>query len=290
MRVVLRSIRRHGWTAAAARAWYGLRSASVERFVFVATTGRSGTKTLTRICRRVPGCRAFHEPYPIMNGEVLDAAAHGRDGEVRWHWERVKSINVLRKAAGSRYYVETNHQFVKTFARHALEALAGRVAIVHLVRDPIAVARSIDALRDHPGTATGNAWWLDPRGGANVIRIADALERDPRYAHPFHRALWYWYEVEARVARLKDEHPDVPCEVLRTEELSDPVRVGAALGRIGMATDAATVAEACAVSHRRAGDKRGEGVEAERAAEMHARFRDLLRERGYDPERFAHAG
>src|SRR6185437_13379352 len=85
-----------------------LRTQSVKRFIFTATTGRSGTLTLSELFTTVPDCASVHEPYPIMNEEVLRAASYGNEAEVDRVYNRVKSINILRAAVGRRYYVEAN--------------------------------------------------------------------------------------------------------------------------------------------------------------------------------------
>src|SRR5215472_19248542 len=105
--------------AAVARCYYALRSRTVERLIFTATTGRSGTLTLTRIFAGIPGCRALHEPYPVMHDEALRAANYG-DSAALDRFYRAKSINILRAAAGYQYYLEANHLFIKTFVAHAV--------------------------------------------------------------------------------------------------------------------------------------------------------------------------
>jgi hypothetical protein len=63
--------------AGVARPYYALRARTVERLVFTATTGRSGTLTLAGIFARIPGCRALHEPYPIINDEATRCGIAG---------------------------------------------------------------------------------------------------------------------------------------------------------------------------------------------------------------------
>src|SRR5215468_9359972 len=88
--------------AAAARWYRNVRARTVEKLIFTATTGRSGTQTLSRIFAGIPCCRALHEPKPIMNGMALRAASYG-DQPTLERFYRAKSINILRAAAGHRY-------------------------------------------------------------------------------------------------------------------------------------------------------------------------------------------
>jgi hypothetical protein len=54
----------------------------LERVIFTATTGRSGTMTLAKLFSIVPDCVALHEPGPKMHGRVLKAASYGNPGFV----------------------------------------------------------------------------------------------------------------------------------------------------------------------------------------------------------------
>ena len=168
----------------------------VERFIFCATTGRSGTETLSAILAAGDGVVSAHEPCPVLNSHVLQAALAGRSRAVRLAWSRLKLPVVLRTARGHRIYAETNHQFVKVFADLAYEAFGPRLAVVHLVRDPFAVARSMHELGQVPGTAAGSRWRIAPWAPTNIVPFAIAAEHG--LTHPFHRCLWYCLETEAR--------------------------------------------------------------------------------------------
>ena len=138
---VLRALKYSPPAAAVARSYYTLRTRTVQRLIFTATTGRSGTLTLTKLFTGIPGCHALHEPYPVMNDEVLRAASYG-DTDALDRFYRAKSINVLRAAAGYRYYLEANHLFIKTFVAHAARDFGGRLAVIHLIRPVLEVATS----------------------------------------------------------------------------------------------------------------------------------------------------
>jgi hypothetical protein len=221
--------------AAVARCYYTLRTRTAERFIFTATTGRSGTLTLTRIFAGIPGCRALHEPYPVMNDAVLRAASYG-DSAALDRFYRVKSINILRAAAGCRYYVEANHLFIKSFVAHAAREFSNRLAVIHLVRPALEVATSIYRLHRQPGTESGNRWWLDYRAPLNRIRIADALE-DGEFSHPFYKGLWYWFEIETRVREWQQRLPGVPFVRFETDWFNDPHRLLTLVTDLGIVAD-----------------------------------------------------
>jgi hypothetical protein len=260
-----------------------LRTRKLERAIFTATTGRSGTLTLSRIFSTVRGCISLHEAHPVMNGAVLRAASYGDTALVNRVYRRVKSVNIRRAAVGQRYYFEANHLFIKAFAHNAVEDFGDRIAVVHLVRPAVEVATSIYSLRDYPGTDRGNYWWLDFRAPTNRISIADLLESDPEFSHPFYKALWYWHEVEARIAAFRLEMPTVRFVRLQTEWLNDPLRMCDLLEDLGVEYDTAVIEAMIGIKeHTKDDQKIGSALPAEVAEEMASRFRKLLERLGKD--------
>src|ERR1700740_1104738 len=69
-------IKHNAVVAPVARFWLGLRARGLEKVIFTATTGRSGTLSLAKLFAAVPGCRSVHEGHPVMNGTVLRAASY----------------------------------------------------------------------------------------------------------------------------------------------------------------------------------------------------------------------
>jgi hypothetical protein len=70
------------------------RTRRLERVIFTATTGRSGTLTLSRLFSAVRGCIALHEPHPVMNGAVLRAASFGDAALVDRVYRQIKAVNI----------------------------------------------------------------------------------------------------------------------------------------------------------------------------------------------------
>jgi hypothetical protein len=253
----------------------------LEKLIFTATTGRSGTKTLVKLFAAVPGCASLHEPWPNMSCAVLRAAANGDDALVREVYERVKSLNILRSAIGQRYYFEGNHCFVKTFAPLALEEFGDRVAIIHLVRPAVEVATSIFRLREEPGTALGNAWWLDYHAKTNLIPIADALDSDTELSHPFYKALWYWHEIEARVAALRASVPSVKIVRFETAWLDDKAKVLRLFAQLGLPVDEERIEPVIGSWCNQREDQKGiSALPEERREHMLLRLREVLARRG----------
>jgi hypothetical protein len=260
---------------------FSLQTRRLERLVFTATTGRSGTLTLTRLFATVPGCRAEHEAHPVMNGPVLRAASYGDSALVDRVYERVKSVNIRRAAVGHRYYFEANHLFIKTFAHHVVADFGRRVAVVHLVRPAVEVASSIYQLGDYSSIERANYWWLDIRAPTNLLSIPDLLESDPEFSHPFYKGLWYWYEVEARIAAWRASMPAVQVIDFETRWLNDLGRVCGLLDQLGMPYERAPLALLVGTrEHTKDHQKIGAALAAEEAEQKAGRFRQLLEQLG----------
>lgn len=205
--------------------YYDLKLRKLKSLIFVATTGRSGTLTLVDIFNQLENCVALHEPYPAMHDNILHAAAYGNESAVEEFYKIRKSVNIRREAIGKEYYLEANHLFIKTFIEYAVEDFGDKIKVLHLVRNPTKVANSIYALQDQPGTIEGNRWWLDYRAPTNLISIADALDNDSEFKHPYYKALWYWFETESRVAAWQKKLPNIPFIFFKTESFNDTAKL-----------------------------------------------------------------
>jgi hypothetical protein len=279
--MLLSHIKYHPIISDQVRRYYRFRCRNLKKMVFVATTGRSGTMTLGDIFNAIPGCKAEHEPYPAMIDDVLAAKSSGNEGYVKDMYWRVKSINLWRAAAGYQFYFESNHMFVKTYIEYAVEDFGDRTLVIHLVRDPAKVANSIYALQDFPGTIEGNKWWLDYRAENNLLAIPDILDHDEEFKHPFYKGLWYWYEMEARIASWKRKLPRVTFLHFRTEDFNDHSRTCALLKEIGVDFDPDLVAARISTkSNTRPEQKIAEPLPSSEAEERHQRFRQFLHAKG----------
>jgi len=267
--------------AAIAKPALRLRTRELEKVIFTATTGRSGTLTLAKLFCTVPGCVAVHEAPPIMNGPVLEAANYGNPALIDRVYRQIKSINILRASIGQRYYMEANHLFIKTFFQQANHEFGDRLAVIHLVRPAIEVATSIYRLQDYPGTERGNYWWLDYRAPSNLIQIADLLDFDVEFSHPFYKALWYWYEIEARISAWRALMPLLKFVRFETDWLNDAGKVFELLDDLGLDYDRQTVAARVGIrEHDKEHQKISPALPSTQAQEMHSRYRQLLAARG----------
>ncbi|MBU0985585.1 MAG: hypothetical protein KKA42_17065 [candidate division Zixibacteria bacterium] len=214
------SLKYNSFTAGLYNLILNIRTTGVDGYVFVATTGRSGSESLSKIFQAADRAVCLHEPYPIMLTMPKDPSQREEYFETRFRQR--KRINVKRSAAKYRYYVETNHQFVKNFIVPAVGEFGDKMRIVHLHRDPVKVATSFLSIDSIPGkTPTGIHYLLDPADESNRIRIVDLLNGDPAFSHDFLRCVWYWYEIETRTREYRTRFSNVPWFSLNTEQLND---------------------------------------------------------------------
>ena len=276
------SLKRNLAVASLARSYYRLRTAKLEKVIFTATTGRSGTLTLAKLFSAIPDCLSLHEPWPVMNEDLLRAATFGDMPQVARYFYRVKSINIRRAAMPYRYYVEANHLFIKSFVEYAAKEFGGRLAVVHLVRSPVEVATSMFRLQEYPGTPKADAWWLDYRAPSNRIRIVDLLEGDAEFRDPFYRCLWYWFEIEARTQEWKERLPGVPFCRFETNWFNDQARVFGLLNQLDLRYEPNAVANLVGrKEHARDSEKKSPGLDPDLAQKMCLRLERVLVDRGY---------
>lgn len=252
--------------------------AGVEAYVFSATTGRSGSMTLANVLESLQDAVVFHEPDPIMHSRHLSGPDRLASlDELFW---RRKRIEVHRAARGHRYYVETNHQFIKGFAEQAAAWFGDRLRVVHLRRDPVSVATSFYRMSSIPGLPRrGSLWLLDPRSDDNLIQLGEMLFGSGEFGHDYYKCLWYWYETEARVRHFRDRHPKVSVESIGTGDLNDLDRVRALLQGLGLAYDETALAGRVGQRHNEKSHDVQNVLPREEAECMTARFRALLSDR-----------
>jgi len=143
-----------------------------ENYIFVVTTGRSVSGTLANIFKKIKSVHAEHEPYPIMHNN-LDLP---KKLFKIWNWYlfyfvKYPSILLSRKE-GEKTYLETNHLFLKSFLKYATRVFKNKIRIIHLIREPHLVAKSIYEINKIPGKKLGNRWYLNPADVDNQINFS----------------------------------------------------------------------------------------------------------------------
>jgi hypothetical protein len=254
------------------------RTANVKAYVFAATTGRSGTSSLGKIFSAVPGSICFHEPYPIMFNDCPEGVDIRK---YRRHEFYVKKrTNIKRSAIGFDYYVETNHQFIRSFYSHAIDYFKDKIKIIHLYRDPVKVARSFYSINSIPGvTRNGLLYMIDPRDHDNVIQISDLLFSNGEFGHDLYKTLWYWYETEARAIKARQAYPDITWFDLKTEELGNRDKAIEMFDTFKMPYDADILDSVIGTRTNLKTDLKSKNIEYEKCKRFHQRFLQMLGER-----------
>ncbi len=219
-KINLPSIKHNKFTSVLINTFLENKYSQNKKFIFASTTGRSGTTTLTNILAACENVSAFHEPYPIMNGKTLKEYNNNDKERARNMFNFIKVPNILRSIGLSETYFESNHMFIKSYVEFAYQYFGNSMRVIHLRRNPLEVADSIISIQNEPGTESGNQWWLGYNWNGNLIQIEEFLDSYTGIEASFLKALWYWYEVEARITYWKQKLPDLTVVTIETEQLN----------------------------------------------------------------------
>ncbi len=260
------------------------RAQTVEAYIFMATTGRSGSKSLARVFEAADDAVTYHEPYPIMFSHFPDLDEPPK-GEARKEYFRKlfyvkKGINIKRNAIGHRYYVETNHQFIKNFADFAIEYFGDRIRIIHVLRDPVKVASSFYSIESIPDTTPrGKVYAIDPKDEENIVQMDDLLYHDPEFKDPFYKCLWYWYELHSRTKRYKERHPSVRWHTMNTHDMNDREKLVEMFDALGVSYNSDKLDEVVGTRSNRVPHMKKQAIDPEKANEMHRKLLAKMVER-----------
>jgi hypothetical protein len=197
-----------------------VRCNGVDSYIFVASTGRTGTVSLAKIFEQINKAASFHEPYPIMLNDYPHGACKKKYFDSLFN--KLKRIYIKRAAIGNKYYIETNHMFVKNFIHQSIKQFDKKIKIIHLTRDPVSVARSFYQIGSIPGKSKrGKLYLLDPEDADNIIRYPSKIGKNQKFDDDLMRCIWYWYEIEARIQKFKGEYSNVFWYTIKTDYLND---------------------------------------------------------------------
>ena len=251
-----------------------LRNYNINCYVFVATTGRSGTNSLCNLFSASPKVISLHEPCPVMfsdNSDFTDKEQLALSSSKR------KLLSILSYAANNKVYIEASHLFIKNFSNIVLSFLPkGKLRFVHLKRAPIEVAESFYQIGSIPGkTARGIRYLLDPKKCDNLLKVPE-LFTDTSYSHDFYKCLWYWYEIEKRVEKLKKSNPEILWMNITTESLNDRNTLVDLVRFVGLSK---SDVQFCEKFKEKSNDKKNEKTTPIdfNSFEMNERFKNLLK-------------
>lgn len=154
--------------------------------VFVLSTGRVGTKTLTALFELSNAVVTTHEPEPRLVRSSYEAYMEGADARADEKWRSVvlaaRDSFVCAANLRGKVYVETNNRL--TYLAPALAAAFPASRFIHLHRHPEEVVRS--AMRR--GYYERHGWdfaRIRPRPGEPLAAEWDGLRR-------LEQCAWYW--------------------------------------------------------------------------------------------------
>ena len=159
--------------------------------IFVASSGRCGTKYLSEVFNALTDVPAFHEPLPYFTSEVLEDINDADALPVRAQKQLAEKVSLVRLRTKNGFYMESNQQFIKAYAKTVLNNFDD-VGCIYLWRNPIDVAVS------YAGKCRNfeNDWFLQPHWKQNILRSTHPMS--------FYEAIiWQWYEVRERYYKLK---------------------------------------------------------------------------------------
>lgn len=242
-----------------------MREATTE-YIFSINTGRAGSNYLANIFDHVSGCRSFHEPDPMCNGEAMQRYGRGHTEPMRELAEQ--KVRAIRELKGdSRVYVETNHCFIKGFGWFVPQHLPDdRIGVVILKREKSKVAESLLRIGCSPLDARGRVWvstpemkaplvkppkrggspratYLFARGTKVLLRRTGVLKSDatgrgiyPRWLLDYEMDCLKWYveETDARAELFRQTYPRIRYYETSVEELNSIESVRQMLAHFGL--------------------------------------------------------
>lgn len=159
--------------------------------VFVLSTGRVGTETLTALLALSPEIVATHEPRPRLVKASFDAYMEGGDIGRSEKWRMVvlaaRDDAVYEANRRGKVYVETNNRL--TYLAPALAVTFPASRFIYLHRHPYEVVRS--AMRRE--YYRGHSWdfaRIRPRPQEPLAEQWETLS-------PLEKSAWYWARVNA---------------------------------------------------------------------------------------------
>lgn len=215
---------------------YSLYNNKIKTYIFVATTGRSGSSSLNKIFDNVDDVASFHEPYPIMLNPIKFNCK--KNIYFKKLFKSKKRIYIKKECKDKEIYFESNHMFIKNFSDEIVTEFGNKVKVIYLVREPILVAKSFLAINSIPGkTETGITYLLTPEHEDNLINLSGVTLPENEVECDFCLCLWYWFEIQARALAFHQQNPQIQFVTIRTEDLNDRIKISLLFGKLGLNID-----------------------------------------------------
>ena len=219
-------------------------NSSLPLVIFTLTSARSGTLYLRNLFRNnVRDCLCRHEPFfdlgnPTLFGPAIYDAYAGRLDRIRARLARKRDYLARRR---TRVYLESSHAFLKSAYLAALEFFPD-LRLIHLIRDPLMVAKS-EAVRErrrqlahvpfhyYRGDDGRRHFYWSLTGNEEIYRAFDGTRLSL-----FQKYLVQWIEIENRAMGFLEQHRlHDRCFTLDSpRDLNQPLRIREMLDFFGL--------------------------------------------------------
>lgn len=163
--------------------------------VFCLSTGRAGTKLLTKVLRTNPGLWVEHSPIPeLAHHSSLIYESQISDEVLRWSFIHARLDTLKQVSQAELRYVETNNR-ISLYAP-AIAQLLPNSKFLHIVRHPAEFVRS--------GMCRGYYERINPELAGHLIpRQEDPLSELWPSLHRIEKIAWQWNEINSEIEIFK---------------------------------------------------------------------------------------
>lgn len=187
------------------------------KLIFCSNPGRSGSAFLAKALNRHPSIRSHHEAAPFGGGPWIRRVSWFPEDDEDDYSFKLAQIGIELSSLRSREaYAETNHLFIKTWGKRALEYFGEEnTSVIALHRPWRQVVQSFIEL----GYLTGSSshwhnWFIHPLSEGCLCKV-----KDPSSADVVDLILAYLVDHRKRQVKLRDSFPaanwiDTSLEVL----------------------------------------------------------------------------
>ena len=191
--------------------------------VFCLSTGRAGTKLLTKILRTNPELWVEHSPFPeLAHHSSLIYESKISDEVLRWSFIHAR-LDILRQVSQAELrYVETNNR-ISLYAP-AVAQLLPNSKFLHIVRHPAEFVRS--------GMCRGYYERINPELAGHLRpRQEDPLSELWPSLHRIEKIAWQWNEINSEIEIFKKSLSANRYLLITSEQLFNDPQIYEIIGR-----------------------------------------------------------
>lgn len=182
--------------------------------VFVLSTGRCGTKFLTKVLKRSEVIDSFHEPVP----ELIYYSKYAYENQCEN--EKLKLIidssrfeYIMRSFLNKKIYFESNNRL--TFFAYQLNELFPKAKFIHLIRDPRDFVRSGIRRKWYSGQHLWDMGRIKP--------LNDSINWD--HLNLISKISWLWNETNSFIEDFKKSIDEEKMLTVKSEDLFTDINV-----------------------------------------------------------------